>query len=142
MENLMKILLKSIVLIFPIFLFSQDVDTINDDESTRESYTNIDFSYAQDKGNTNLNSISYGFSYTLVGDAGPINDTEFLISFDRSDDELEGLPFTDDQSLTLMFDIWANQKYSPFLFFQKSFDNIIGLEDRMNYGLRGKSQAF
>ena len=106
----------------------------------RESYTNIDFSYAQDKGNTNLNSISYGFSYTLVGDAGPINDTEFLISFDRSDDELEGLPFTDDQSLTLMFDIWANQKYSPFLFFQKSFDNIIGLEDRMNYGL-GENQA-
>ena len=83
-----------------------------------------------------------GFSYTLVGDAGPLKDTEFLISLDRSDEELEGLPFTDDQSLTLMFDIWANQKYSPFLFFQKSFDNIIGLEDRMNYGLGGKARLF
>ena len=142
MENLMKILLKSIVLIFPIFLFSQDVDTINDDESTRESYTNIDFSYSQDNGNTNLKSLYYGLSYTLVGDAGPLKDTEFLISFNKSDDELEGLPFTDDQSLTLMFDVWANQKYSPFLFFQKSEDNIIGLEDRMNYGLGGKARLF
>ena len=142
MENLMKIISKFIVLIFPIFLFSQDEVLINDDESARESYTNIDFSYAQDNGNTNLKSISYGFSYTLVGDAGPLKDTEFLISFDRNDDELEKLPFTDDQSLTLMFDILANQKYSPFLFFQKSFDNIIGLEDRMNYGLGGKARLF
>ena len=142
MEKLMKAVPKSIALIFPIFLFSQDADTTNADEATKESYTNIDFSYAQDKGNTNLKSISYGFSYTLVGDAGPVNDTELLISFSRSDDELEGLPFTDDQSLTLMFDIWANQKYSPFLFFQKSFDNIIGLEDRMNYGLGGKARLF
>ena len=142
MEKLMKAVFKSVALILPIFLFSQDADTTNADESTKESYTNIDFSYAQDKGNTNLKSISYGFSYTLVGDAGPLKDTEFLISFDRNDDELEKLPFTDDQSLTLMFDIWANQKYSPFLFFQKSFDNIIGLEDRMNYGLGGKARLF
>ena len=28
--------------------------------------------------------------------------------------------------------------YSNFLFFQQSFDNIIGLEDRMNYGLGAK----
>ena len=65
-----------------------------------------------------------------------------MIDFNRSDDELEGLPFTDDQSLTLKFDVWANQKYSPFLFFQKSFDNIVGLQDRMNYGLGGKSWVF
>ena len=33
MENLINKLRLYIVLIFPIFLFSQDVDTINDDES-------------------------------------------------------------------------------------------------------------
>ena len=131
-----------IIFIFPLFIFSQDIDTTSTNESNRESYTNIDFSYSQDKGNTNLESIYYGFSYTLIGDAGPLNDTEFLISFNKSDDKLEGLPFTDDQSLTLMFDVWANQKYSPFLFFQKSFDNIVGLEDRMNYGLGGKARLF
>jgi len=131
-----------ILFIFPLFIFSQDIDTTSTNESNRESYTNIDFSYSQDKGNTNLESIYYGFSYTLIGDAGPLNDTEFLISFNKSDDKLEGLPFTDDQSLTLMFDVWANQKYSPFLFFQKSFDNIVGLEDRMNYGLGGKARLF
>ena len=30
------------------------------------------------------------------------------------------------------------KEISPFLFFQQSFDNIIGLEDRMNYGLGAK----
>ena len=94
------------------------------------------------KGIQTLDSRYFGFSYTLIGDAGPLNDTEFLIDFNRSDDKLEGYPFTDDQSLTLKFDVWANQRLSPFLFFQKSFDNIVGLQDRMNYGLGGKLGLF
>lgn len=142
MKHILKCWLLPIFIIFPLIIFSQEVDTTNMDESSRESYTNIDFSYSQDNGNTDLESIYYGFSYTLIGDAGPLNDTEFLISFNRSDDKLDGLPFTDDQSLTLMFDVWANQKYSPFLFFQKSFDKIVGLQDRMNYGIGGKARLF
>ena len=123
----------------PFMIFSQDTDTT---KVERESYTNFDFSYSRDKGNTDLDSRYFGFSYTLIGDAGPLNDTEFLIDFNRSDDKLEGYPFTDDQSLTLKFDVWANQRLSPFLFFQKSFDNIVGLQDRMNYGLGGKMGLF
>ena len=79
-------------------------------------YTSVDVSFTQDKGNTDQLSLYYGFNY----------------------DQLDGESFTDDQSLTLMFDVWANQRISPFLFFQQSFDNIIGLEDRMNYGLGAK----
>ena len=123
----------------PFMIFSQDTDTT---KVERESFTSFDFSYSRDKGNTDLDSRYFGFSYTLIGDAGPLNDTEFLIDFKRSDDKLEGYPFTDDQSLTLKFDVWANQRLSPFLFFQKSFDNIVGLQDRMNYGLGGKLGLF
>ena len=128
-----------ILVVSPLMIFSQETDTT---KVERESYTNVDFSYSRDKGNTDLDSRYFGFSYTLIGDAGPLNDTEFLIDFNRSDDKLEGYPFTDDQSLTLKFDVWANQRLSPFLFFQKSFDNIVGLQDRMNYGLGGKLGLF
>ena len=62
---------------------------------------------------------------TLVGDMGPLKDTEFLFDFNRSDDQLDEEPFTDDQSITLKFDVWANQRFSPFLFLQKSFDKIL-----------------
>ena len=128
-----------ILAVSPFMIFSQETDTT---KVERESYTSFDFSYSRDKGNTDLDSRYFGFSYTLIGDAGPLEDTEFLIDFNRSDDKLEGYPFTDDQSLTLKFDVWANQRFSPFLFFQKSFDNIVGLQDRMNYGLGGKLGLF
>ena len=128
-----------ILVVSPFMIFSQETDTT---KGERESYTSFDFSYSRDKGNTDLDSRYFGFSYTLIGDAGPLKDTEFLIDFNRSDDKLEGYPFTDDQSLTLKFDVWANQRFSPFLFFQKSFDNIVGLQDRMNYGLGGKVGLF
>ena len=122
------------------FVFSQDADTTTteNEENARESYISVDVSFSQDKGNTDFLSAYYGFNYTLLGDLGPLKDTEFLLDYNRSDDQFDGEPFTDDQSLTLKFDIWANQRFSPFLFFQKSFDNIIGLEDRMNYGLGAK----
>ncbi len=119
---------------------AQEADTtaIEEEASGREMYTSVDISYSQDKGNTDFISLYYGLNYTLIGDLGPFKDTEFLFDFYRSDDELDGESFTDDQSLTLKFDVWANQRFSPFLFFQKSFDNIIGLEDRLNYGLGAK----
>jgi len=118
--------------------FSQE-DTTNVEESSREMYTSVDVSFSNDKGNTDYLSLYYGFDFNLIGDAGFLKDTEFLISFSRTDDQFDGEPFADDQSLTIMFDMWANQKISPFLFFQKSFDNIIGLEDRLNYGLGAKA---
>jgi len=117
---------------------SDDTTAVEEEGSGREMFTSVDVSYSQDKGNTDFLSLYYGLDYTLIGDAGPLTDTEFLFSFNRSDDQLDKEPFTDDQYLTLKFDVWANGKYSPFLFFQSSFDKTIGLEDRLNYGLGGK----
>ena len=142
MNQVVKYLSLPVFFFFPLFIFSQNADTTTSNATPRESYTSIEVAYSEDGGNTDLISKYFGFSYTLIGDAGPLTDTEFLIDFNRSDDQLDGDPFTDDRSLTLKFDVLANQRISPFLFFQKSDDKITGLEDRMNYGLGTKVVLF
>ena len=52
-------------------------------------YTSVDLSFSNDKGNTDYLSLYYGFDFTLIGDAGPLKDTEFLVSFSRSDDQFD-----------------------------------------------------
>jgi hypothetical protein len=130
----------SILFIFAMApILGQDGDSTEvEEEGGREMFTMVDVSYSQDKGNTDFLSLYYGFSFSVVGNVGPLNDTEFSFDFSRSDDRLDNEPFSDDQYLTLKFDLWANQRISPFLFFQKSFDKTIGLEDRLNYGLGAK----
>jgi hypothetical protein len=120
-------------------IFGQDADTTDfEEEGGNEMFTSVDLSYSQDKGNTDFLSVYYGLSFSVLGDVGPLTDTEFSINFSRSDDKLDGESFTDDQSLTSQFDLWANQRLSPFLFFQKSYDKTIGLENRMNAGAGAK----
>ena len=120
-------------------IVSQDIDTTDfEEEGGNEMFTSVDLSYSQDKGNTDFLSMYYGFSFSVLGDVGPLTDTEFSINYSRSNDKLDGEPFTDDQSLTSQFDLWANQRISPFLFFQKSYDKTIGLENRMNAGAGAK----
>ena len=124
-------------------IFGQDADTTDfEEEGGNEMFTSVDLSYSQDKGNTEFLSLYYGFSFSVLGDVGPLTDTEFSINFSRSDDKLDGESFTDDQSLTSQFDLWANQRISPFLFFQKSYDNSIGLQNRMNAGIGAKVGLF
>ena len=124
-------------------IFGQDADTTDfEEEGGNEMFTSVDLSYSQDKGNTDFLSLYYGFSFSVLGDVGPLTDTEFSINFSRSNDKLDGEPFTDDQSLTSQFDLWANQRISPFLFFQKSYDNSIGLQNRMNAGIGAKVGLF
>ncbi len=133
---------------FALFVFlvtiihSQETDSLIIEESGREMYTSVDVSYSNDKGNTDYLSLYYGFDFTLIGDAGPLTDTEFLISYYRTDDQLDNEPFSDDQSLTLKFDIWANQRISPFLFAQQTYDKTVGLNSRLNYGLGAKFGVF
>jgi hypothetical protein len=124
-------------------IFGQDADTTDfEEEGGNEMFTSVDLSYSQDKGNTDFLSLYYGFSFSVLGDLGPLTDTEFSINFSRSDDKLDGESFTDDQSLTAQFDLWANQRISPFLFFQQSYDKTIGLENRMNAGAGAKIGLF
>ena len=124
-------------------IFGQDADTTDfEEEGGNEMFTSVDLSYSQDKGNTDFLSVYYGLSFSVLGDVGPLTDTEFSINFSRSDDKLDGESFTDDQSLTSQFDLWANQRISPFLFFQQSYDKTIGLENRMNAGAGAKIGLF
>jgi hypothetical protein len=120
-------------------IFGQDADTTDfEEEGGNEMFTSVDLSYSSDKGNTDFLSMYYGFSFSIVGDVGPLKDTEFSINISGSNDELDGEPFTDDQYITSQFDLWANQRISPFLFFQKSYDKTIGLNNRINYGIGAK----
>ncbi len=121
---------------------AQDTDTTETDAGGREMYTSVDISYSQDKGNTDFLSLYYGFDFTVLGDLGPLKDTEFSFNYSRSDDKLDGESFTDDQYITSKFDLWANKRFSPFLFFQKSYDNSIGLQDRLNFGTGAKVGIF
>ena len=124
-------------------IFGQDADTTDfEEEGGNEMFTSVDVSYSQDKGNTDFLSMYYGLSFSVLGDVGPLTDTEFSINFSRSDDKLDGESFSDDQSLTAQFDLWANQRISPFLFFQQSYDKTIGLEDRMKAGAGAKIGLF
>jgi len=142
MFNKLHIVLLVLTLV-TIPIFGQDADTTDfEEEGGNEMFTSVDLSYSQDKGNTDFLSLYYGFSFSILGDVGPLTDTEFSINFSRSDDKLDGESFTDDQSLTSQFDLWANQRISPFLFFQQSFDNTIGLESRMNAGIGAKIGIF
>jgi hypothetical protein len=135
--------LKFIITIaFVGFLYSQSEDTLAVEEETGEMYTNVEISFSEDQGNTNFRSLYYGFDYTLIGDAGPLKDTELFFAFNRTDDLLDGEPFSDDQSITLKFDVWANQRFSPFLFFQKTFDKTTGLQNRQNLGIGAKLGIF
>ena len=137
MFNKLHVVMLLLLVTTPIF--GQDADTTDfEEEGGNEMFTSVDLSYSSDKGNTDFLSTYYGFSFSIVGDVGPLTDTEFSINFSRSNDELDGEPFTDDQSLTSQFDLWANQRISPFLFFQNSFDKTIGLNNRINYGIGAK----
>ena len=140
MFNKLHIVLLALTIVaVPIFGQDADADTTDfEEEGGNEMFTSVDLSYSSDKGNTDFLSTYYGFSFSIVGDVGPLKDTEFSINFSRSNDELDGEPFTDDQSLTSQFDLWANQRISPFLFFQNSFDKTIGLNNRINYGIGAK----
>ena len=124
-------------------IFGQDADTTDFEEGGgNEMFTSVDVSFSKDEGNTDFLSLYYGFSFSVLGDVGPLTDTEFSINFSRSDDKLDGESFSDDQSLTAQFDLWANQRISPFLFFQQSYDKTIGLENRMNAGAGAKIGLF
>ena len=140
---LKRILITLLSVLFVNNLFSQVADTTEAiDEDNGEMYTNIEISFSEDQGNTNFRSLYYGFDYTLIGDAGPIKDTELFFAFNRSDDKIDNDPFSDDQTLTLKFDILANQRISPFLFFQKTFDKTIGLQNRQDIGFGAKVGVF
>ena len=77
----------SILFIFTMApILGQDGDSTEaEDEGGREIITRVDLSFSQEKGNTEYLSKYYSFYFSHIGDAGPLQDTEFSFSFSRSD---------------------------------------------------------
>ena len=142
---MLKYLMYSIFLLSPIMSQTDPDTSSSDDGGEEQKYamnTSVYVDFSKNTGNTTAEILYYGLSFGLFGDYGPLKDTEFSFSYSANDAVVSGEQWEDDANLILKFDLWASQRFSPFLFFQKSFDNIIGLEDRVNFGLGGKVEVF
>lgn len=92
---------------------------------------NLDYHYY--KGSFAISQ--YG-TVRLGGFALP--DTEFLLASNRSKSTYNKEPYEDDGSTILLVDLFANQKFSPFIFAEWEFDSLYGLDSRTNIGAGGK----
>ena len=138
---MLKYLTYSIFLLSPI-LSQTDPDTSSSDDGGEEQKyamnTSVYVDFSKNTGNTTAEILYYGISFSLFGDYGPLKDTEFSLNYIRNDAVVSGEQWEDDQNLVLKFDLWANQRFSPFLFLQNEKDAIVGLNNRLNYGMGGK----
>ena len=122
----------SICLLNPIF--AQDEDEQVGVNSSHDLYIAFD----QTRGNTNNLVTGAEYSFSLVGDIGSLQDTEFSFSLGGNYATLEDEPYALDGNIHTQFDLWANQKYSPFFFYDYSFDRSLGLINRTDFGIGGK----
>ena len=129
--SVFKIIL-SICLLVPSL--AQDYEDKEEVSSSQDLYIAFD----QTSGNTNNLVTSASYSYSLVGDLGSMKDTEFSFSLGGNYATLEEEPYALDGNVHTQFDLWANQKYSPFFFYDYSFDRSIGLINRTDFGIGGK----
>ena len=108
------------------------------DGSTYSMNTSVYADLNNKTGNTEAEIFYYGIDFSLFGDYGPLKDTEFSFSYSANDAVVSGEQWEDDANLILKFDLWASQRFSPFLFLQNEKDAIVGLNNRLNYGMGGK----
>jgi len=138
---MLKYLMYSIFLLSPI-MSQTDPDTSSiDDGGEEQKYamnTSVYVDFSKNTGNTTAEILYYGLSFGLFGDYGPLKDTEFSFSYSANDAVVSGEQWEDDANLILKFDLWASQRFSPFLFLQNEKDAIVGLNNRLNYGMGGK----
>ena len=104
-------------------------------------YQELYVSFDQESGNINNLVTGLEYSYSLVGDMGPLTDTEFSMSLAGNYTTINDEPYSLDGSVHIQTDLWANQKYSPFFFFDNSFDRSIGLINRTNFAIGGKMRV-
>tara|TARA_Y100000310_G_scaffold5772_1_gene6668 strand:- start:1777 stop:2658 length:882 start_codon:yes stop_codon:yes gene_type:complete len=141
-DNLMlKYLMYSIFLLSPIMSQTDPDTSSSDDGGEEQKYamnTSVYVDFSKNTGNTTAEILYYGLSFGLFGDYGPLKDTEFSFSYSANDAVVSGEQWEDDANLILKFDLWASQRFSPFLFLQNEKDAIVGLNNRLNYGMGGK----
>jgi len=94
------------------------------------------------EGNTDYKYYNLGWATTANGDIPlgglTLKDSEFLFSLEKNNSTWQGEPYEDDQSIVFKFDLWANGTFSPFIIYQKSYNNATGIKDRSNFGLGAK----
>ena len=138
---MLKYLMYSIFLLSPIMSQTDPDTSSSDDGGEEQKYamnTSVYVDFSKNTGNTTAEILYYGLSFGLFGDYGPLKDTEFSFSYSANDAVVSGEQWEDDANLILKFDLWASQRFSPFLFLQNEKDAIVGLNNRLNYGVGGK----
>ena len=116
--------------------YSQDEEVVGT-ESSQDLYIAFD----QSTGNTNNLVTGLEYSYSLVGDIVSLSDTEFSVSLGGNYATLDDEPYALDGNFHMQFDLWANQTYSPFFFFDNSFDRSLGLINRTDWAVGGKMRV-
>ena len=95
-------------------------------------------SYYGRRGNLDYHYLNGAFTLTQYGNVqiGELSlpDTEFLFATDRAKSTYDDEPYEDDGSAILLVDLFANQKFSPFIFAEWEFDSIYALDSRTNIG--------
>ena len=99
-------------------------------------------SYYEYGGNYEYSYYNLSWYYAIVGDINKgffqLPDTEFSIYLSTSKSTYKGDMWSNDANLVLKTDLFANQKFSPFLIFQWTFDSTTALDYRYNPGIGGK----
>ncbi len=92
---------------------------------------NVDYNYfnatwtSEAQGNLQLGSLD-------------LEDTEFLFSVSHSRSDYNKKPYENDAHAILKLDLWANKKFSPFMFSETEYDSTQGLDNRTNLGIGAK----
>ncbi|MFQ6615274.1 MAG: DUF481 domain-containing protein [Fidelibacterota bacterium] len=99
-------------------------------------------SFSTQGGNTNLSSYALAFTVDYTGDlrvAGvDFNDSEFHAFVRHKRGKLDRSLYEDDGSASLLFDIMAHGKFSPFFLSYWAYDSTTGLDERIQLGAGGK----
>ena len=99
-------------------------------------------SYYGRRGNLDYQYLNGSFSLSKYGHVQlgglSLPDTEFLFAADRAKSTYDDEPYEDNGSATLLLDLFANQKFSPFIFAEWEFDSLYALDSRINIGAGGK----
>ena len=99
-------------------------------------------SYYGRRGNLDYHYLNGSFSLSKYGHVQlgglSLPDTEFLFAADRAKSTYDDEPYEDDGGAILLVDLFANQKFSPFIFAEWEFDSLYALDSRINFGAGGK----
>ena len=125
-------------IILSICLLSFSLAQDGEGEESLSSSHDLYIAFDQTSGNTNNLVAGTEYSFSLVGDVASLKDTEFSFSLGGNYATLEDEPYALDGNIHTQLDLWANQKYSPFFFYDYSFDRSFGLINRTDFGIGGK----